>query len=127
MRRPLDDKSAAILNRTLRKQLYVIYTTPISSDMEHRRLMPEHLAYQIELERRGIMFGAGPLVDENGETDGRGMVIVRAKSIAEAEAIAKGDPIHQAGLRTFRIERWMMNEGTMTFKVNYSDQTVEIV
>jgi hypothetical protein len=54
------------------------------------------------------------------------MFVLRANSFEEAEAIAKTDPLHVAGLRTFTLQKWRVNEGSMTFKVNYSDQTVEI-
>jgi hypothetical protein len=54
------------------------------------------------------------------------MFVLRAGSFEEAEAIAKTDPLHAAGLRTFTLQKWRLNEGSITVKINYSDQTVEI-
>lgn len=54
------------------------------------------------------------------------MFVLRAKSFGEAEAIAWGDPLHEAGLRTFTIQRWRVNEGSYTVTVNYSDQSAKI-
>src|SRR5262247_4042997 len=45
----------------LGKELYVIVTTPVVSREELDKMLPEHLAHQIKLEKQGIMFGAGPL------------------------------------------------------------------
>ena len=51
---------------------------------------------------------------------------IRGVTFEEAEAICKTDPLHAAGLRTYTIQKWRVNEGSITLKVNYSDQTVEI-
>ena len=66
--------------------------------------LAEHLAYQKDLEARGITFAAGPFADDS-ETDwsGEGMIIVRAASVAEATAIAQADPMHRSGVRRFRV------------------------
>lgn len=49
------------------------------------------------------------------------MIIVRAASFEEAKAIADRDPYHRQGLRTYTIDRWMLNEGTVSIRVNHSD------
>jgi hypothetical protein len=88
--------------------------------------LADHLAHQVELERRGIMFAAGPLYSRDSNVPEAGMFVLRASSFEEAEAIAKGDPLHAAGLRTFTLQKWRVNEGSITVKINYSDQTCEI-
>jgi hypothetical protein len=47
-------------------------------------------------------------------------------SFEEAEAIAKEDPLHKAGLRTFTLQKWRVNEGRITVTVDFSDQTMKI-
>jgi len=54
------------------------------------------------------------------------MIIVRAKNEAEARVHADADPFHAAGLRSYTLTRWMLNEGAITFTVRYSDQTAVI-
>jgi uncharacterized protein len=109
----------------LGKELYVIHTTPVATREELDKLLPEHLAHQIRLEKQGIMFAAGPLAGEDGARIG-GMVIIRAPSFAAARAIADSDPYHKNGLRKYTLTRWTINEGSYGIRVNYSDQTVTI-
>lgn len=109
----------------LGKELYVVHTTPVASREELDKLLPEHLAHQIRLEKQGIMFAAGPLAAEDGARIG-GMVIIRADSFAAARAIADSDPYHKNGLRKYTLTRWTINEGSYGIRVNYSDQTVTI-
>jgi len=73
------------------------------------------------------MFGAGPLQDEGKDKPTRGMWIIRATSFEEAHAIVDRDIFHSSGLRTYKLYRWQMNEGSLTLTVNFSDQTVKIV
>jgi hypothetical protein len=106
----------------LQKQLYVVFTKPtrgLAPVLEH---LKEHLEFQCSLERRGIMFGAGPFWADNEEDWlGEGMVIIRAASLAEAQRIAAEDPMHKSGARSFTVRPWLLNEGTITVRVDYSD------
>ena len=109
----------------LRKEFYVVTTTPARSP-EIAKLLPDHLDYQVRLEREGKLFGAGPFYEEGDDVPSGGMIILRAKSAAEAREIADADPFHKAGLRTYTLRKWMMNEGSMTLTVRYSDQSVVV-
>ena len=106
----------------LAKRLYVILTTPVSGLDAVKANLPAHLAYQKDLEARGITFAAGPFADD-GETEwsGEGMIIVRADSAEAARAIAAADPMHSAGARSFRVRPWLLNEGSFTLSVRYSE------
>lgn len=112
----------------LRKLLYIIFSEPTSEwGAAHRHeIHHEHLAHQYEIERRGIMFAAGPFVDEAGKPMGPGMIIIRANSEAEARAVADADPYHSKGYRKYRLQRWMMNEGSFGLKLQFSDGTYTI-
>jgi uncharacterized protein YciI len=112
-------------NRFLGKEMYLVVTRPVRSPEIAKRLA-EHLAHQVELEKRGIMFAAGPLYPRDSETPEAGMFVLRANSFEEAEAIAKEDPLHKAGLRTFTLQKWRLNEGRITISVDFSDQTMKI-
>ncbi|AXK81447.1 hypothetical protein DW352_13570 [Pseudolabrys taiwanensis] len=112
----------------LRKQLYVIFTKPTKGMEPVMAVLKEHLDFQIDLERRGIMFGAGPFWNDAEEAwEGEGMVIVRAESLAAAKAIAASDPMHKAGARSYTVRPWLLNEGTVTIKLTYSDGKREVI
>jgi hypothetical protein len=107
----------------LAKRMYVVFTTPTGGMDAVMKNLEEHLAYQVDLEARGIMFGAGPFAnDAEADWEGEGMVIVRAASLHEARAIAEADPMHKSGARKFRIRPWLLNEGSYTVTVRYSQQ-----
>jgi len=112
----------------LAKQLYVIQTRPadgLQAVLDH---LEEHLAYQLELEREGIMFAAGPFADDDASRwEGEGMVIIRAAAVEEARKIAAADPMHKSGARTFRVRPWLLNEGSITLKVTYSNGKREVL
>ena len=119
--KPLDQ----ILEGLLHKDLYIAITEPASGPGLSERLR-EHIIGQIELERRHVLFGAGPLQSEKDERPTKGMFIIRAKSFAEARSILDEDVFHKAGLRHYKLYRWSLNEGSITVTINYSDQTATI-
>jgi uncharacterized protein YciI len=114
-----------LTSKFLGKEMYLVITRPVRSPEIDKRLA-DHLAHQIDLERKGIMFAAGPLYSRGSNIPEAGMFVLRASSFEEAEEICKGDPLHVAGLRSYTIQKWRVNEGSMTFTVNFSDQTAKI-
>ncbi len=112
----------------LAKRLYVILTSPTGSIDALAAHLPAHLAYQKELERRDITFAAGPFADDAEQTwSGEGMIIVRAKSLDDARQLAELDPMHTSGVRKFRLRPWLLNEGSYTVRVCYSESLREIL
>jgi len=115
-------------NGLLGKELYVVVTSPVDGMDAIMANIKEHLAYQRMLEDTGVMFGAGPLADEGGETwSGTGMVVIRAENLAEAEKIAVADPMHASGARSFTVRPWIVNEGTFTVKVGFASGSREVI
>ena len=105
---------------------YIVFTEPAKDRESVQRHLGIHLEYQRDLEKRGILVAAGPLSDEKGEVwTGKGMIIYRAKNIAEARKIADGDPMHRDGVRTYRLIPWLMNEGSFTLSIKLAAQQVE--
>lgn len=105
----------------LAKQLYVIFTTPTHGLGPIMEILQRHLDYQESLTQRGIMFAAGPnWTDDEQDWGGDGMVVVRAASLSEAETIAKEDPMHMSGARSYRVRPWLVNEGTISVKLDYT-------
>ena len=89
--------------------------------------LPDHLAYQGKMEAAGHLFLAGPLSDEAGEgMSGNGLIIYRAANLEEAKSFADGDPMHERGIKTYRIRKWLVNEGSLSFGLSLSSQSVSI-
>ena len=106
----------------LAKRLYVILTTPTGDLDALAQHLGAHLAYQKDLEARGITFAAGPFADDaEQQWSGEGMIIVRADSLTQARVIADADPMHQSGVRSYRSRPWLLNEGSATVTVRYSE------
>ena len=112
--------------RMLHKRLYIIFSEPTEKGGDRRKIFPKHIAYQLEIERKGILFAAGPFVDAQGKSQGPGMIVVRAKSMGEAKKIADADPFHKEGYRKYRIQAWQVNEGGFNLRVNFSNGTFEL-
>lgn len=105
----------------LQKQLYAVFTTPTNGMGPVMENIEEHLKFQVELEEKGIMLGAGPFwADDEHTWNGEGMVIIRADSLAHAKEIAATDPMHSSGARSFTVRPWLLNEGRITVEVNFS-------
>ena len=107
----------------LGKIYYVILTTATGDGIEARKYLNDHFLYQADLEKRGITFGAGPLTQVEGD-ERVGLIIIRANSPEEARKIADADPEHLHKARTYKLYRWMLNEGQISLKVNLSEQKI---
>ncbi len=122
-----DYKAAAKERGSLACEMFVAISTPAKPPEMVKAVLPEHLAYQAQLEQAGALAFAGPLSDESGEhMEGTGMIIYRAASLEEAKSLANADPMHAQGLRTYTLRRWLINEGSMQLNVKLSAQSVVI-
>jgi uncharacterized protein len=55
------------------------------------------------------------------------MVVIRAESLAEAREITAKDPMHASGARKFTVRPWLVNEGTITVRLNYAKASFEVL
>jgi len=116
-----DYKAEAKSRGALALELYVAQSTPAKGPDDVKATVPDHLAYQAELERAGNLAFAGPMSDETGaHMQGVGLIIYRAESLEAARAMAENDPMHKTGARNFVLRRWMINEGSLTLQVGLS-------
>lgn len=110
----------------LRKKLYVILSKGGATPEQLGTVLPDHLEYMIGLEKKGALFASGPLATADGKMTGDGLTVLRAANIDEARAIASADPFVKNKLRTFEVREWTVMEGSLSIKVNLSDQSLEI-
>ena len=121
-----DARAAELMQKMLRKKLYVLISKPLVAPEKLKPLLATHLGYMIDLEKRGVLFASGPLTDADAAPSGHGLTILRVKDAAEARRIAEAEPFCAQGLRTFELKEWTVMEGTLGVRVNLSDQTVEV-
>jgi uncharacterized protein YciI len=114
----------------LREQCYVCWMTPTDAAPPAGKtaadIRAQHFAYLLELERSGVLFAAGPFVDETGVRHGAGMLLIRAATRAEAETIAYAEPYTKAGMRQMTLTPWQRNEGALNLRIRFADGVVEI-
>src|SRR5256885_8319740 len=127
----MDGLNRQVDGRTLlREQSYVCWMTATDSASPAGKtaadVRGEHFAYLLALERSGALFAAGPFVDETGARHGAGMIIIRASTRAEAEAIAYAEPYTKAGMRKMVLTPWQRNEGALNLRIRFADGVVEI-
>ena len=122
-----DYKSEATQRGALAFELYVAHSTPDKDPQDVKAALPDHLAYQAQLEASGQLAFAGPMSDETGEhMQGMGLIIYRADSLETARALAENDPMHKSGARRFTLRRWMINEGSVNVSVGLSTKSVSL-
>lgn len=123
-----DYKKEAQSRGALALELYVAISTPAGEPQDVKDSLPDHLAYQAELERLGALAFAGPMSDETGaHMQGIGLIVYRAESLDAANALAAADPMHKSGARTYVLRRWMINEGSLTLSVGLSTNKATLI
>lgn len=124
---PWDEYKATAKSRgALAMELYVVQSTPVDP-ARLPEVLPDHLAYQKDMEAHGVLVMAGPVSDETGtQMQGAGMIVYRAESLDAARLIADADPMHREGVRAFTIRKWLVNEGSLSFTLSLSSQSVAL-
>lgn len=116
-----------LLAGMLNKALYVALREP--RDLRRiQELLPAHIEWAVQAERRGELFASGPFAAEGVQPGAAGgMTIVRAGSHTEAEALLAQDPFVKEGLVTVTIRKWVVMEGGFTVTVRFSDQSARLL
>ncbi len=116
-----------------REQCYLCLMTlaerPPAGAPPREELRRPHKEWMAELERKGLLFGAGKLENpKRSETSdfGYAMFILRADSRDEAEAIAFQEPNTKAGYRSMQVIPWQRTEGDINISINFTNGTVKI-
>lgn len=119
--------SDADLSRLLARDYWLILSTPVEGTDRaavdaHVR---EHVAWLLDLERTGVLLASGPLLSGPGTGPGSGVTVIRAADEEAARRIAHGDPFVAAGLRTFAVYRWRLNEGSVSIRLSLGTGTYD--
>ncbi len=85
----------------------------------------DHLAWVLGLEQADMLLASGPLLSGPEVGPGSGVTILRAPDEEAARRIAAADPFVRAGLRTFEVYRWRLNEGCVSVRVSLGTGTYE--
>ncbi len=124
---PVTEHDAPDLSRLLGRDYWMAISTPVDGTTAEdiAALVPAHIAWLLGLEERHLVFLSGPLVSGPGVGPGSGVTVLRAADEAEATAIASADPFVTAGLRTFVVHRWRLNEGSVSVRLSLGHGTYE--
>src|SRR5699024_5541768 len=121
-----DPEAAALMERMWKRRVFVAISTPIPGGPSLTDYLTAHLQYQISMEKQGVLVASGPLMATGDSQNPQGMVVIRAESVDEAQEIFKSDPLHESGVREYRIYEWQINEGSVTINFTFSDQSYDI-
>ena len=92
------------------EQLYVFISRMLNNPpplkASEEEMAKQHHAYLQDLLDRKILMGSGSAKDETGKRHAGGVVIIRAKSVTEAHAIAEKEPYCREGQRRVEILPW---------------------
>ncbi|MCV6824837.1 MULTISPECIES: YciI family protein [Halocynthiibacter] len=120
-------KSEAKERGALAMEFFIVKSKPSGDMALVKSTLPAHLAYQKEMEAAGKLVMAGPVSDASGEMmEAEGLIVYRAADLDAARKIADADPMHAAGARAYEIRKWLVNEGSLTFTVSLSSQSVTL-
>lgn len=106
--------------RALAQRFYVVIAEPTATAGARHAALAAHLAYLDEIERAGHLFLAGPFVQDDGPSTGGGLFVLRAGSLAEAQAIAARDPYNAGGYRTVTVRPWRLDQGAFKLSVSFA-------
>jgi len=115
-----DDAQAWRDAKEMGMTIYYVYllkkgsTWTPESTPEIEKLQADHLANLRRLGDEGKLVLNGPLLDSfqlSGEI--RGIGVLKAKSLSEAQAWISTDPMVKVGRLIFELHAWMVNEGIL--------------
>ncbi len=115
------------LSRLLARDYWLILSTP-RPGIDRAAIdahVQEHVAWLLKLEREDVLFVSGPLLSGPGIGPGSGATAIRAADEDAARVIAESDPFVLAGLRTFEVHRWRLNEGSVSVRMSLGTGTYE--
>jgi uncharacterized protein YciI len=83
---------------------YLIFLHSIPERPLTAEAVDQHAAHLAELDDRGKLVMAGPIVERQG-----GLIVLRTGSAAEARAIAEEDPLVRGAYETYELRTWLLS------------------
>lgn len=83
------------------------YVKPMEEVEAHT---PAHRAYSGGLAQKGVLLASGPFSPRTG-----GMLIMRADSREDVDAVVADDPFKQEGIADYEIREWVPKVGAERF------------
>jgi uncharacterized protein len=110
-----DGMSGKAAGERRREQCWVINNEVVdprpAAAPSQEELTARHHDFIHDLEAKGLLVGAGPFLDDTGNRFGTGMIIIRAATRAEAQAIANAEPYIAHGVRRLKLVPWQRIAG----------------
>ena len=108
------------LGRLLARDYWLVMSKPEGHTTQEAiaELVPEHVTWLLGLEEQHLLLASGPLLSGPDTGPGSGISVLRAADEATARSIARDDPFVRAGLRSFDVYRWRLNEGSISVRVS---------
>lgn len=114
-----------LLARSAGLRLFVMLRRTVQPALVPERLV-EHLTWMIAAEQAGHVFLSGPATAREDAMPLHGITVLRVASLREAERLAGEDPFVKAGIVTFEMVEWTVNEGAIPVVLTLSDSTASI-
>lgn len=116
-----NSRGGADLSQLLARDYWMVTSTPVptTTDADLDALVHSHVEWLLELEQRELLLMSGPLLSGPGVAPGSGVTVLRAADEPAARVVAEGDPFFRAGLRTFVLHRWRLNEGSVSVRLSF--------
>lgn len=92
---------------------YVVFLNGIPDRPLNPAIVELHDQHLAELDRKGQLVLAGPLVERHG-----GLIVLRVANIAEARAIAEDDPMVRGGYESYELATWPIADRQNSYRPN---------
>lgn len=117
----LQDRLKAMLNA----EVIAVLSRP-RDGFDPGKLLPSHLDFMIDLEKRGLLFLSGPLTARDGKFGAFGLTVLNVTTIAQAENIWADEPFNRSGQRDAEYFIWRLMEGRLMLSVDFSDRSFKL-
>ncbi len=92
---------------------YVVFLNGIADRPLNPAVVELHSNHLAELDRKGQLVLAGPLVERRG-----GLIVLRVANMAEARAIAEDDPMVRGGYESYELGTWPIADRHNSYRPN---------